>query len=515
MAISVDAAAGVCQESGPIGPGPISPIDFDLRISVTTTATPPGPQAVPTAGEALSGRAWAMLLVLCGALFLDALDVSMKGVALPAIGADLGLSTSSLQWVVSGYVLGFGGFMLLGGRAADLLGRRRMFLGSLLAFLVTSALGGLATSGELLVATRFLTGVSAAFSAPAGLSIITTSFAEGPARNRALAVYTATGASGFAFGLVVGGLLTDVSWRWVFFLPVLLACLTLAGAVRLIPRAPVALAERRGFDVAGAVTVTAAMLLLVFTLAQAPEWGWASGRTLASFAGVVALLAAFGTIESRTADPLLRLGLLRSGPVVRANVGALVLVGSWVGALFVLTLYLQDVRGWSAFATGLAVAPSGVVVAVLAPRIAAPLVGRYGTTPVIIAGFASFVAAYAVLLALRAETPYLTVLLPAFLLVGLGFTLTYGPLNVEATSGVPAADQGVAGGLVNTSLQLGAAILLAAVTAVHGAFAGDGATTSATVDGLRAALVVPLVASLVGLTATATGLRAGRRPGTA
>jgi MFS family permease len=482
----------------------------DVRITMTSTAVPPGSEVTPESADALSGKAWAMLLVLCGALFLDALDVSMKGVALPAIGAELDLSTRSLQWVVSGYVLGFGGFLLLGGRAADLLGRRRMFLASLLAFLVTSALGGLATSGEVLVATRFLTGVSAAFSAPAGLSIITTSFAEGPARNRALAVYTATGASGFAFGLVVGGLLTDLSWRWVFFLPVLLACLTLAGAVRLIPRSPIAAAGRRGFDVAGAVTVTAAMLVLVFALVQAPAWGWASARTPASFAGVVLLLAAFAAIESRTADPLLRLSLLRSGSVVRANVGALVLVGSWVGCLFVLTLYMQEVRGWSAFVTGLAVCPSGIVVALLAPRVAAPLIGRFGTTPVILAGFACFAAAYAVLLALRADTPYLTVLLPAFLLVGLGFTFAYGPLNVVATTGVPAAEHGVAGGLVNTSFQLGPAVLLAAVTAVDDAFAGDGATASALLDGYRAALVVPLVASLVGLAATATGLRARR-----
>ena len=478
---------------------------------MTSTAVPPDSGTASDVGDSLSGRAWAMLLVLCGALFLDALDVSMKGVALPAISADLNLPPSSLQWVVSGYVLGFGGFLLLGGRAADLLGRRRVFLGSLLAFLVTSALGGLATSGEALVATRFLTGVSAAFSAPAGLSIITTSFAEGATRNRALAIYTATGASGFASGLVVGGLLTDLSWRWVFFLPVVLACLTLAGAVRLIPRSPVAGGAGRGFDVAGAVTVTAAMLLLVFTLVEAPARGWASARTLASFGGVVLLLAAFAAIESRTADPLLRLSLLRSAPVIRANVGALVLVGSWVGCLFVLTLYLQEMRGWSALATGLAVCPSGIVVALLAPRIAPPLIGRFGTTPVILAGFACLAAAYAVLQLLRVDTPYATVLLPAFLLVGLGFTFAYGPLNVVATSGVPAAEHGVAGGLVNTSFQLGPALLLAAVTAVDDAVAGDAATTSAALAGYRAALVVPLVASLVGLVATATGLRAGRR----
>ena len=169
--------------------------------------------------------------MLCGALFLDALDVSMIGVALPSIRTDLGLSTSSLQWVVSAYVLGYGGFLLLGGRAADLLGRRRMFLISLGVFVVASGLGGLANDGSLLIATRFIKGVSAAFTAPAGLSIITTSFAEGPARNRALSIYTATGATGFSLGLVVGGLLTEIGWRWVFFLPVPVALVTLLAAI--------------------------------------------------------------------------------------------------------------------------------------------------------------------------------------------------------------------------------------------------------------------------------------------
>src|SRR5919201_2030450 len=221
-----------------------------------------------------------MLLVLCGALFLDAMDVSMMGVALPSIREDLGLSTSSLQWVVSAYVLGYGGFLLLGGRAADLLGRRNVFLVALGVFVLASALGGLVNDGSLLIATRFIKGVSAAFTAPAGLSIITTTFAEGPARNKAIAVYTATGATGFSLGLVFSGLLTEAGWRWVFFLPAPFALLTLAGAFALVPRdTPVARAARK-FDVAGAVTVTAAMLLLVYTVVEAPDEGCGSARTL-------------------------------------------------------------------------------------------------------------------------------------------------------------------------------------------------------------------------------------------
>ena len=233
----------------------------------------------------LSKRAWGALLVLCGALFLDALDVSMVGVALPSIRSDLHLSTSSLQWVVSAYVLGYGGFLLLGGRAADLLGRRRVFLISLGVFVVASLLGGFAHDGNLLIATRFIKGMSAAFTAPAGLSIITTTFEEGPARNKALSVYTATGATGFSLGLVIGGLLTEAGWRWVFFLPAPVALIALIAGIKLVPASERASRIGRGFDATGAVTITAAMLLLVYTLVDAPNAGWASTRTIASFVG--------------------------------------------------------------------------------------------------------------------------------------------------------------------------------------------------------------------------------------
>ncbi|MEU8118077.1 MFS transporter [Spirillospora sp. NPDC049024] len=467
-------------------------------------------------GGRLGGRAWGMLLVLCGALFLDALDVSMKGVALPSIGADLGMSTRSLQWVVSGYVLGFGGFLLLGGRAADLLGRRRMFVLSLAAFLVASAVGGIAGNGEVLIASRFLTGVSAAFSAPAGLSIITTSFAEGPARNKALSVYSATGASGFALGLVVGGLFTELSWRWVFFAPVLMAVATLLGALWLVPRTVRPEGPRQGFDVAGAISATAAMLLLVFTLVEAPQAGWGSARTVGSLVATGLLLAVFALIERRAPAPLVRLGLLRSGPVIRANLGAMALLGSWVSCLFILTLYMQQVRDWSPLETGLAVAPSGLLVALLAPRVGAPLVGRFGAFPVTLAGLAAAALAYALLLPLGPDSAYAPAMLPTFLLVGVAFSFAYGPLNIAATNGVPAEEQGVAGGLVNTSFQLGPALVLAVVTAVDDAAAGPGTAPSDLLDGLHAALVVPLVAALIGMAAIALGglgrSRSPRRP---
>jgi EmrB/QacA subfamily drug resistance transporter len=450
----------------------------------------------------LSKSAWGALLVLCGALFLDALDVSMTGVALPSIRTDLDMSTSSLQWVVSAYVLGYGGFLLLGGRAADLLGRRRMFLISLGVFVVASALGGLANDGALLVATRFIKGVSAGFTAPAGLSIITTSFAEGPARNKALSIYTATGATGFSLGLVFSGLLTEIGWRWVFLFPAPLALLVLLAAIRLVPNDRPAERSASRFDVAGAIGVTAGMLILVFTLVEAPDAGWTSTRTLAGFAAAAAILAAFVAHERRVPAPLVRLGILRSSSLVRANLGAMSLIGGWFGFQFIVTLYLQQVRDWSALETGLALFPAGMLVAFLAPRMA-PLVERFGPSRLIAAGLTSTVIGYALFLPIGLDSGYVTAMLPTFLLTGLGFGLAYGPLNIAATNGVAPQEQGLAGGLVNTSFQFGGALVLAVATAVNNANAGSSGSPDALLDGFHAAIVVSLIAAVLGVAAVA------------
>src|SRR5271154_5796667 len=232
---------------------------------------------------------WGILFVLGGALCLDALDVSMVGVALPSIRSALGLSTSSLQWIVSGYVLGYGGLLLLGGRAADLLGRRRVFLVALAVFAVVSVFGGLVSSAGLLIAARFVKGAAAAFTAPASMSLLTTTFPEGPMRNRAFSVYTVFGASGFSLGLVLSGILTEISWRWTLLVPAPVAVIVLAAAIWLIPRGERSAHEGgarggRRFDLPGALTVTAAMLLLVYTVVSAQQAGWASARTIGSVA---------------------------------------------------------------------------------------------------------------------------------------------------------------------------------------------------------------------------------------
>jgi EmrB/QacA subfamily drug resistance transporter len=465
---------------------------------ITQNQAPP----VPVESDRLSRRAWGTLLVLCGALFLDALDVSMIGVALPSIRTDLNLSTDSLQWIVSAYVLGYGGFLLLGGRAADLLGRRRVFLISLAVFLVASGLGGIATGAGFLIATRFIKGVSAAFTAPAGFSIITTSFPEGAARNKALAVYTATGATGFSLGLVFGGLLTEIGWRWVFFVPVVVSAIVLAAATRLVPASKAPDLRARSFDLPGAVGMTGAMLLLVYTLVEASSVGWGSARTLASFVASALLIAAFVAWEQRTRLPLVRLGILRSAPLVRANLAAMALFGSWVGFQFILTLYLQQLRGWSSLETGLAIFPAGLIVAILASRIA-PIVGRFGVKRLIIAGLTMISIAYALFLPIGLNSAYVTAMLPTFILAGIGFGLAFGPVNIAAVTGVAGHEQGLAGGLINTSFQFGGALVLAVVTAVNNANTGVGGSGQALLDGFHPAIAVSLAAALLGVLAMA------------
>jgi EmrB/QacA subfamily drug resistance transporter len=462
---------------------------------------------MPAPETRLSARSWTMLIVLCGALFLDALDVSMVGMALPSIGSDLHLSTSKLQWVVSGYVLGYGGLLLLGGRAADLLGRRRVFIAALGVFLVASLLGGLVNDGTLLIVTRFVKGVSAAFTAPAGLSLITTSFAEGPARNRALGIYTATGASGFSLGLVLGGALTELGWRWCFLVPAPVALAVLLVATRVLPADSPFTGRRRRYDLLGAGTVTAAMLLLVYTVTEAPQVGWGAARTLGGLVLAVALLGLFVLIERRSAAPLVRLGILRSRRLVGANLAGMTVFGSYIGFQFIGTLYLQDMLGWSSLKSALGFLPAGLIVAVLGPRIG-QLATRIGATRVLAAGLAIFPIAYALSIRIDPGASYASVFLPTILLLGLGFGLAFPTLNMAATDGVANHEQGLASGLVNTSFQLGGAIVLAIVTAVVAG--GPAQSGSSLLHSYHVGLGVVAGISLLGFAAVVSSLFASR-----
>jgi MFS family permease len=470
----------------------------------------PEPSALPeSAGPRWDKRLWGALVVLCGVLFLDGLDVSMVGVALPSIRSDLGLSDSQLQWVVSGYVLGYGGLLLLGGRTADLLGRRRTLLAALSVFLVASALGAVVSDGTLIVITRFLKGASAAFTAPASLSMITTTFPEGPARNRALSIYTACGASGFSLGLVLGGLLTEAGWRLTFLLPVPIAAAILIALPRFIADDTPPPERHRSYDLPGAATITAGMLLLVRTVVRAPDVGWGAPETLVSLAAAVALLVAFVAIERRAREPLVRLGILRSGALARANLTAMVVFGCYVSFQFVATLYLQALLGWSPITTALAFLPGGLIVAFGSPRVG-PLADRYGTERVIAVGLVAFVIGYALILRIGDTLTYASVFLPTMILIGIGFALCFPMLNIQATSGIADSEQGVASGLVQTSFQVGGAIVLAVITAIVAARAAG--TPADVVAGYRVALEVVTAISLVGLVVILAGVLSGRRP---
>lgn len=466
---------------------------------------------MPPAIPALSARAWALLLVLSGTIFLEGIDIAMLAVAIPTIRADLGLSTGTAAWVISSYILGYAGFTLLGGRAADLLGRRRMFLVWLTVFLLFSGLGGFATEGWMLLVARFVTGVSAAFMTPAAMSIITTSYEEGPQRNRALLVFAGTAAGGFSLGMVIGGLLTQIGWRWVFFAPVLLAGVILIAALKLLPRTEAAAAPDktpRGFDLPGAAAAAGAMLLLAVGVVRLEHGGAGWPLTVGAFAVGLLLVYVFVTVERRSPAPLVRLGIFRKASMVRADMGAMLFLGSFFGFQFMATLYLQELRGWSSLETSLALALMGLD-AILAPTLTPVLVNRFGNTRVALGGFAAATVAYALFLPIGADWSF-GLMAPTLILTGVAFALAYGPLSIAATDGVAPEEQGLASGLLYTSTQFGSAIGISAVTAVYGLASTTGADGE--LGAFRAALVVPVVMVVLGLLVVATGLRPRRLP---
>jgi MFS family permease len=466
-------------------------------------------------GQSWDRRLWLVLAILCGAVFLDAMDVSTVNIALPTIGSHLHMSTSSLQWVVSGYVLGYGGFLLLGGRVSDLIGRRRVFVGALAVFAIASTLGGLADSGTVLVATRFIKGLSAAFTVPAGLSLLTTTFTTEADRHRALGAYGATGAAGFSLGLVIGGVLSEIGWRYVFLAPAPVAALIILATLKVIPNAPADVTGKRHYDLPGAFSITASMLLLVYSIVEAPTYGWLTGRTIGGLVASVLLLAAFVAIERRSEEPLVRLGILRVGTLLSTNVATFLFFGSYLGYQFLATFYVQDVAHWSPIATALAFLPTGAFLPVLgaqAPR----LIGRFGTTRLIGAGLLLFTAGYALFLNLdSAHLTYATMLLPTIVLLGLGWGVAFPAMNVQATAGVEDHEQGLAAGLFSTAAQTGGALLIAVVSAVlssHVASHG-GHVAAGVVASITPVVTILIPAALVGFAALLALLRI--RPATA
>jgi MFS family permease len=475
-------------------------------IGETTVRQAPG----STVERTWTPQLWGILIVLGGALLLDGLDVSMVGVALSSIRSSLHMSTSSLQWIVSGYTLGYGGLLLLGGRAADLLGRRRVFIAAVAVFAVVSLFSGLVSSPGLLIGARMVKGAAAAFTAPAGMSLLTTTFPEGPMRDRAFSVYSAFGASGFSLGLVLSGVLTQVGWRWTLLVSAPAAALVLIGAITLIPKGGIASRSARAgrkFDIPGAVTISGTMLLLVYTVVNAQQVGWASAQTIGSFAGVAALLTVFLLIEKRSKDPLVPLRIFRLPALRRSQVGAITLFGSYVSFQFLMTQYFQILAHWSALTTALAFLPAGLVVALLSMRMGSLLV-RFGPAPLIVAAFISLVAGYALFLRAGVRPDYPGVVLPTVLLLGVAFGLGFSALTVSATAGVPNSEQGLAASLFQTSFQVGGAVVLAVVTAVVDAGGGNNlGSAPAVLSAYRPALGLITGVAALGLLAALPGLR--------
>jgi EmrB/QacA subfamily drug resistance transporter len=412
-----------------------------------------------------SDRRWSALALIVTAQFMVILDVAIVNVALPSIKSDLNFSQTNLQWVVSAYAIMFGGALLLGGRLADLLGRRRLFITGLALFAASSLLCGLAWSESSLIAFRAVQGLGGALLAPAALSLLMTRFAEGRDRNLALGIYGAASGSGAAVGVLLGGVLTSyLSWSWIFFInvPVGVAAIALAPLLLQESRADV---THRHFDFPGAASITAGLMLLVYAMTRATSDGWGSGSTLALLAGAAALVLAFVAIELRSPSPLLPLRIFRSRTLSAAN-AAMAIVGAVAfSEFFVLTLYLQDVLHYSAVMSGAAFAGFALSVVVLS-NVAQVIVGRFGVRPTLTAGLLLSAISVAWLTQLPVDGHYFWNLFPAFVLGGAGMGLSFVPVTIASLTGVERSDAGVASGLINTSRQIGGAIGIAAVSAV-------------------------------------------------
>jgi len=407
-----------------------------------------------------SDRRWLALVLLAGAQFLVVLDATVTNVALPYIQRDLDFSAANLQWVVNAYALTFGGFLMLGGRAADLLGRRAVFMTGISLFAAASLAAGFAQSEAMLIAARAVQGLGAAIVSPAALSIVTTTFAEGSERNRALGVWGAVAGAGGAVGSLLGGVLTDaLGWEWVFFINVPIAAAILFFTPVLVAESR-AEGERRSYDVAGAVTITAGLALLIFTLVNTTEHGWGATRTLLGFAGAALLLVAFVVRETTARDPIIRLGILRSATRAGANVTAILGVAALFGMFFFLSLYMQDVLGASAMRTGFQYLPLAVTI-FLTAGLTSSLVTKVGVRPVLTLGLVLAAIGLAWFSRVSADGSYLAdVLFPSIVVaVGLGMFFVSGTL--AATAGVAPHEAGLASGLINTSQQVGGAVGLA------------------------------------------------------
>jgi EmrB/QacA subfamily drug resistance transporter len=463
--------------------------------------------------------AWLVLSLVCIGQFMVVLDASIVNVALPSIQRDLHFSSSGLQWIVNAYTLTFAGFLLLGGRAADLFGRRKVFLLGLTVFTLSSLLGGLAQNETWLVSARALQGLGAAILAPATLTILTATFAEGPTRAWALGAWSAVSAAGASAGALLGGVLTDLlSWRWILFVNVPVGVVALVAARRDLPESRADMVHRH-LDLGGAITVTAGLVALVFALVRTETYSWGSAQVLVPLAVAVVLLATFVVLQAKFSKaPLVPLRIFRSRSVAGGNVVMLLMFGALFGSWYFETLYMQRVLGYSPLQAGLAFLPQTLLIAAGA-QLTARLVPRFGPRPLIILGTLVAGGGLAWLAQISTSSTFLADLFGPFVLIGLGMGLAVTPIAVAGTAGVARAEAGLASGLLNTSRTVGAAVGLAALATVAanrtsrvlgGTVATPGHTATALTDGYALAFSVAavlLVATAVVALATLPGRR--------
>jgi EmrB/QacA subfamily drug resistance transporter len=444
---------------------------------------------------------WVVLVLVCLAQFMVILDATIVNVALPSIQTDLELSEANLQWIVNAYTLVFGGFLLLGGRAGDLIGRKRLFLAGLVVFTVASLLNGLAVNEGMLIASRALQGLGAAFISPAALSIISTTFKEGAERSRALGVWAAIAIGGAAIGLIMGGVLTQLfSWPWIFFVNVPVGVVTFVLALRLIPESRDEHAHR-AFDVAGAASVTGGLMALVYAIVKAETAGWGSATTIGFFALSAILLVSFVVIELRSKAPLVRLSIFRVRSLLTANVVMLLVASGMFAMFFSNTLYIQRVLGYGPLEAGLAFLPftAGVMVSA---GLASQFAPRIGVRPIAAAGMVVTALGMLLLARLPVDGSYVVDVLPALVIASLGMGAVFMPLTLIATTGLEDEDQGLASGLFNTSQQIGGALglaILSTLAAGRTADAGGADDPEALVTGFHWAFAGGALFVLAGL----------------
>jgi EmrB/QacA subfamily drug resistance transporter len=454
-----------------------------------------------------STRKWEVLAVVGAAFFMTILDVAIVNVALPSIQKDLDIPESTLQWVVTAYAITFGGFLLLGGRMADLLGRRRIFIVGLTLFTLASLFCGLAWSAGVLIGARAVQGVGAAIISPAALSIVTTTFEEGAERNKALGIWGALGGSGAAAGVLFGGVLTEyLGWEWIFFVNVPVGAVVFALTRPIVQESRAALGHRR-FDAAGAVTVTASLALLVYAVAKAPDVGWATLRTIGLIVVAAGLFAAFLAIETRTSAPLMPFEIFRNRSVTGANIVGFLFGAAIFANFFVLTLYVQQVLGWSALKAGLTfLATAGTTV--IWAGVSQALVTRVGVRPILVAGLLVAGGTMLYYTTLPVTGHFWPDLLPPYLTFAFGIAFTFIPVTIAAFVGVPGQLAGLASGLLNTVQQVGGAIGVAVAATIFTSRAKSGGfTPAAFTSGYHWAFFALAVTAFVAAAAGAVLLR--------